>query len=387
MVRILLLSSALLLGAWSHGTPLVSTPIVSVTIGSAAEPVSNQIQADTLHNCVSSDNVTYVTSDDTHTWGNGGGANMMIGKFTSESPLTGTNVNTLSNFGGFASVASDGLSAKLAGIFCLGGNIYMTYGRQFNTGSPSWPGSNPAGVFTQTAGSIIKSTDHGATWSNFQAPGTTNANGAVPSPLSSTMFASSTAFASAGFVEYGADGSPFPPLDNAQSYVYIIGTDTNWDNGSNLYLARIAQTDLPNLTNVQYYQGGDGTVSSNWSTTYPSTPILTASGQISFPSMQFLPQINRYILLEWYYPSPSTTSSTTWNIYEAQHPWGPFTQIGTQNWTTQGFYNPSVVQRSVQGSSNNGTPLTIIFSGNYGTCCGSGGYYHMFAATLQYNTH
>lgn len=370
----------------------VTTPINSLTISAASEPVPDQISADTFHNCISNDNVTYVTSDDTLGWGNATSSNMMFGKFTTETPLTGTNVNTMAAFGTQATDnGDDNRSPKLAGIYCLGGNLYGSVGRQTapgGTGSPSF------GIYNQTSGSVVKSTDHGVSWSDFKAPTTYSTSGSVPSPASSLMFPTTTALASAAFVEYGPDdGTLGYRVDNADAFVYTIATDTNWDNGNNLYEARVPRAWMPSLSGskYQYYTGGDCSLDSSWSSSYSAAvPILSATGQISFPSMQYIPSTGRYLLFEWHYPDATITNTSVWVVYEAPHQCGPFTQIpingtATKTWNPQGFYNPSTLMRSALTATRGGSPITLMFSGDYTVFNTPSGYYHFNTATAVIN--
>lgn len=383
------LASVGVANALIHGS--TSVPIVTITLGSPSEPVSNQIQADTFYNCTSNNGTTYVTSDDTHAWGNAGASNMLIGGFTSLSPLTGTNVNQWTGYGSFSTAdGTDGpggtaRSNKVYGLFCLGGNIYALAARQCRDST-----CTATALYPQGAASPIKSTDHGATWANFQAPSSPTSTGTEPTPLGSLFFSADSVMAAPSFVMYGADGDPVPPVDNAGTYVYIVSNDGFWDNGNELYLARVLRSALPNLSpsDYQFYTGGDGTLSGNWSSSFSNAAIiLQATGQMSAPSMQYIPSVGRYLLLEWYYPAPLTTSQTVWTFWESPHPWGPFHQVFAQSWSPQGFYNPTILVPSVNNSRPNGTPVTIMFSGDYSTCCHSGGYYHLFTTTLQYNTH
>lgn len=368
----------------------VSTPITSLTIGSASEPVPNQISGDTFYNCISNDNVTYTTADDNLGWaGAGTNSALAIGKFTSESPWTGANVNPMPAYGGSGgSFGTDNRSPKLSGLYCLNGNLYGAVGRQQNstgTGSPTF------GVYPQSAGNIIKSTDHGATWANFQAPTVFNANGSIASPPTALMFPSATDFPSLTFAMFGPDdGTLGYRIDNADGYVYVLTASQNWDNGDNVFLARVPRALFANLnvSDYQYYVSGDGTLNAAWSSSIGSAAaIFNNPGKVGYTSISYIPSLNRYLMWEWYYPTATTTSSTVWETYEGPHPWGPWTKIDTTNWITQGFYNAVPLQRTLAGVTANGTPLTVAFSGDYKTCCSAGGFYHFFTANVVVNTH
>ena len=238
---------------------LASTPIISLTIGGTpTEPVPDQTEADTFYNCVSNDNVTYIASDDTaFGWGGDPSSNFNFGKFTSESPLTGAHVNAMTNFGGaFTHNGTDNSSAKQAGMFCLDGKIYLGLNRINNAAIFSSP---LFGIYPEDAGNIMMSADHGETWANWQDHTTVVANGAVATPPAANMFPTTLILPSPTFVMYGPDtGTINPRVDNQDAYVYIASPSPNWDNGDNMYLARVPRSLMPNLNpaDYQYYIGG-----------------------------------------------------------------------------------------------------------------------------------
>src|SRR5262249_18374223 len=145
----------------------------------------------TFFNCRSNDGVTYLTTDDTQGWQQNGfpanhGSPLSLVKFTSENPLAGITVNTFSAYGkDSVGTGDDSRSEKNSGLFCMGGNIFMTVGRQLNQATGGM-GTNTA--YTQTAGQMIWSPDKGATWNNFQNPLSFNAAGSPTSPPSASMF-------------------------------------------------------------------------------------------------------------------------------------------------------------------------------------------------------
>ena len=375
-----------------------STPVTSVTIDTihVVQPVPNQIQGDTFYNCISNDNTTYVNADDNHNFGNSSssGSNMLFGKFISESPLTGANINTMPGFGTMTQLLSDNAAAKEGGLFCLNGNIYMTYGREAwitRTGFPT--------LFTFTGGAVIKSTDHGVTWANHQSPNSPTTAGAVPTPVgTATMFQSMTDMAAATFVMYGADdGTLGYRVDNADAYVYFVTGNATYNNGNALYMARVPRAKLPALNGADYtyFTGGDGALDANWSATQSAAAALSfsptpAAGTLSgSTTIQYIPSVGRYLLFDWW-DNGISAGSTQWLVYESQHPWGPWALVNTTDWIGNGaFYNPAVLMRSALAAAPNDAshPLTLLFSGDYTTCCGVGGYYHLWTTTAVVNTH
>lgn len=356
-----------------------STPITGVSLGTISRynTVSSpeSMDGDTYYNCHSNDGTTYLTIDDTFGFDQVGSSNMMLATFATEFPFRGTNKNFLSAFGSRASTNGvDTRSPKNAGLFCMAGDILMFSGRQYNAG-----GSGPA-AFPQSAGTVMWSPDHGVTWNNYQNPTTFTATGALLSPTTTSMFAQSpSTWGSATFVMYCGDDGTFGLLstcnrqDNANAFVYAIANDGFWNNGNSLYLARVPRSAVLNLSasDWQCWTGGDGSLDTNWTTNFAScAAMFTNTGKLGEPSVQFLPALNRYLLLTYYYPNganqPATNADTvTWLAYESPHPWGTWTQIGTINFTgastPPGAYNPVVLNDTAW----TGTTPTVMFTGNF----------------------
>jgi len=55
----------------------------------------------------------------------------------------------------------------------------------------------------------------------------------------------------------------------------------------------------------------------------------------------------RYMLIGWHYPAgggkiKGAHTITVWDFYEAPKPWGPWTRVGSQTWSPQGYYCPCI---------------------------------------------
>lgn len=376
----------------TNSTPS-STPILTVTLGTATVASNGQNAGDTYYNATGSNGITYLATDDTpHGWNSGSNpsSNMMMGDLISTTPFTGANVNRLSNYGSWATCnGDDSRSPKISGMFAYNNVLYAAMGRQYNPNCPGYPSGTTTGIYPQTAGAIIKSADNGVSWSNFQTPTTYDVNGSVTTPASATMFASSTRCASASFVMYGADNGTVLPayrVDNADAYAYIT-CGTNWDNGDALYMARIPLSSLAALdsSKIQYFTGGDGSLDANWSSSDASiSAILSNTGKLGYTDVQYMPSIGRYVMMEWYYPTLNSFSTTNWIIYEAQHPWGPWTLVnGPTAMSPSGFYNPVVYNPSAITATANGNPMTLLVAGDFT----NGTYYQLYTMSMTLNTH
>ena len=362
--------------------PLPSTPITGLSFGTISSynaiNAANQMNGDTFYNCKSSDGSTYLTTDDTDGWQQSGlptsvSSALSLVKFTSENPLAGITINQFQNYGkGGTATSTDRRSEKDAGLFCMGGKLYMLIGRQLN-GATGGMGTNTA--FLQDAGQMIVSNDHGATWNNFQNPSTFNSQGSPTDPIDATMFPGLPGnFGSATFVMYCPDNGSLGYMDtcnlsdNATAYVYLMANDGYWNNGNVLYLARVPRAKMSRLqpSDYQFFVGGDGIYDASWTTDQTKAlPVLSSPGKLSEPNVQYIPTLNRYLMFTYSYPEglalPTPASQhTIWQAYEAPHPWGPWTLINTTDWPTQGYYNP-VILNDTAGNLN----PTIMFTNNF----------------------
>ena len=158
------------------------------------------------------------------------------------------------------------------------------------------------------------------------------------------------------FVKYGKDGAG--SADGAGQYVYAMSNNGYFSNGDYAILGRVARTAISKLreSDWQFYTGGvggDGSVDANWasSVTDPSvTRILDAPGNVGMMDVAFIAPLERYVMLEWgWLPRSggrfSRDSTTSLDAYEAPHPWGPWTKIGSsiQSKDPEAFYDPHII--------------------------------------------
>ena len=214
---------------------------------------------------------------------------------TSTSAVVGTLVNSMTTWGTETQTGSDSASYKPVGLLSVSGTLYAFTTRQNPTRNAGDSFKN-----TQANAQIIKSTDHGVTWT--PAPPSTAA------PYASPQFPSGSYgnFGSPFFVQYGQDYAG-NTVDNAGTYVYAISNDGFWNNGSSRsIIGRVPISAIGNLSasDWTFFTGGDGSNSANWSATASSaTSILTNSGELSQASVQYIPSLGRYLMIAWYYPS------------------------------------------------------------------------------------
>jgi hypothetical protein len=248
---------------------------------------------------------------------------------------------------------------KTTGLYCINDVLYLFV-------SPN--GTNPKDN-RQTAGhvSLIKSTDHGATWSHH-------------ADAIACMFPGN--FGAPFFVQYGKNGEG--TVDGADKYVYAISNNGYMSNGDFMTLGRILKSKIGNLSiaDWQFYigaAGGDGSNAANWTSDtaiLKVTKILQNPGNLSQSSVNYISQLKRYVLLSWGWlyddgtlddDKPARVAEPKWHphynrdwttfltVYEAPRPWGPWTEVGNPVYSTdpQAFYNPNIINKFTTADSSN----------------------------------
>ena len=364
---------------WATGIP-----------GGDTEGTSGKItNGDTWYNTWADDGNIYATSDDSNGFNGTCSNNFTVNELTGNNPsqLASPFTNCMTSYGGEGAQQdyNDGYTWKTDGIISVSGTLYVAVARQQDA-TGGWPN----GLQPSADASIIKSTDHGRTWSN--SFGTTDdPNGAVPPPSPSghgaeAMFPGST-FATPEFIQYGQDDNLASTADGGDKYVYAISNNGYAYDGSYMILGRVLQSQIGDLNAAdwQYYTGApgeDGMNSANWSSDVTkATHILTAPHRLSQSGVQYDQALHEYIMTSFYYPfvqsfmnfgtaKGGAASQSNWDFYEAPHPWGPWTRFFDER-TTQcyfscdpsnasdlGLYDPDLVSKFIHmdGLSN------VIFS-------------------------
>lgn len=182
--------------------------------------------------------------------------------------------------------------------------------------------------------SIIRSTDYGRTWARDEA--TNHIDPMFPGQRFGAPF----------FVDYGL--TP-PAVDRAVEFVYATSNNGFWDNGDDLILGRVRRDSIAHLDarNWEFYRGGDGNDDASWARDFDQAePILVAKARLGETGPTYLPHRGTYVLFAWSYTQGgghSSSASTRWELYEAQHPWGPWRQVGEPHvWSPEGYYVPIV---------------------------------------------
>lgn len=293
------------------------------------------------------DDAVYVYADDT--WNGKNSSNLAVYRLVGDDPLNLTvqPINSMDEYGHAGELGQDKCSWKASGIICVDGVLYIAVSR--------WD-SKPSPVDMRQAAqnsSIIKSTDHGVTWSRSAKENYDN-----------PMFPGRK-FANPFFIEYGMDGKS--NVDNANKYVYAVSTDGFWNNGSYLILGRVLRTKIGNLngSDWEYYNGSgnDGLNDLSWTNDInKSKPVVIDPFQLGIPTITYNKILKRYILAQWSFPLGGWCGpESRWTFRESPTPWGPWNICYTDTFKREGWYIPCILSKFI---SNDGLDMKIIGSGD-----------------------
>lgn len=344
----LLLATSLTLGLLSPAALAQDRTIYGASLG--PDKVYLQGFGDTWYATWADDGDLYVTSDDTSGFDGkcrsqlrGSGVNVSVNRLHGNDPteLSGESVNCLDAYDVWPDPKNN-VSWKTTGILSLDGTLYLVVEQD------TYEDSANLGKETARDATIIKSTDHGKTWS-----GSESESAAQP------MF-HGTRFGAPSFIQYGRDGTG--GVDGGETYVYAISNDGSWDNGDSIVLGRVRRSDLSRLRGEdwEFYSNG------HWSRRMEdATPVLQEPGHLGNSSSTYIPALHKYILASWYYPNCTGYAApgcdvhrSRWVWYQASKPWGPWTKFWEPEWYPDGYYNPILVNKFLAPDGESGWIFT-----------------------------
>lgn len=262
-------------------------------------------------------------------------------------------VNPMPEFGKITEVKpEDGACWKASGLTCVDGVLYLAASRNRymdRTGAFS--------IQQVWDSSIIKSADHGKTWS-------------VAPKLGQAMFPGHT-FANPSFVQYGKDGKG--TKDGSDKFVYAVSNDGTWNNGNSMSLGRVPRDRIANLNphDWEFVHGFEKGYVPVWKPRHDfALYTFRAPGRTGVGGVHYLAGLDRYITAQWYYPSlnedppAAVWSHSRFDLYEGPAPWGPWTLFHTQDFEPQGFYNPTIPSKFI---SQDGRRFWIFAAGDFST--------------------
>jgi hypothetical protein len=263
-------------------------------------------------------------------------------------------VNPMPQFGKCTQVwPEDNCCWKGSSLTCIDGVLYLAAARnRYGNGDPK-----QFQIQQVWDSVIIKSSDHGKTWSDLP-------------PLGQSMFPGHT-FGNPAFVQYGKNGAAGP--HESDKYVYAVSNDGTWNNGNTMALGRVPRDKIGNLDAKDWEFVNDFTKDYQpvWKPRHDTAMyIFRVPGRTGVCGMAYLPGLNIYVLPQWHYPSLNKwPEEVVWNtsrfeLYSAPAPWGPWSLFHVQEMKPQGFYNPAVMQKF---TSADGKSFQLICAGDFST--------------------
>lgn len=299
----------------------------------------------------------YSVSDDTTGFNKACHSNLAVHRITGGPPpnIEGVTVNPMAEFGKVAELKEDGASWKASGLTCVDGVLYLSVSRHYydGVGDESEDPVHRFWIQETWDASIIKSEDHGKTW--------------TPAPkLGHAMFPGHV-FSNPFFVQYGKDGQG--SKDYADKYVYALSNDGTWNNGNWMTLGRVSKGLISRLDSGdwEFIHGFDERGKPIWRPRHDNALyIFRSPGHTSMTGIHYIEGLDLYLMPQWYYPHLEHPKRrwkvTRWEFYSAPAPWGPWTLFHTQDFEPQSFYNPSIPSKFI---SEDGRKFWIFVAGDF----------------------
>lgn len=251
-------------------------------------------------------------------------------------------------------VWNSGCTRKPTGMVCVGNTIYLAV-QDLSTEFDHAP-----------AATVARSDDGGHSWSwDTEAP----------------MF-SDHVFTTIFFADYGRGGEL-----NSSNFLYAYGLDGNWrcsptgkaPDPIDLFLARVPQDAVQDRASWQFFAGPGPDEQPRWSSAVADRASVLHDERRDYPlahhaasglnasvlgqgGVTYLPAPRRYVLVSW--------SEWVHHYYEAPEPWGPWSRIADEDFTSfddrtqrYGGYGTSLPSKFV---SDDG--MTLMLQSN--RCCG-----------------
>lgn len=309
---------------------------------------------DTWSSTWADDDQVYVVGDDTTGVGKSVNSNLAIFRVRGTPPEHGIEtVNPMAEYGPSNTV--DGADTwKGAGLVSVDGVLYLGVGQH------SAAMDYPDNIQQAYDGSLVKSVDHGVSWS--QRPAVSKAM--WPGPRFATPF----------FVQFGRDYQ-----DAMDDYVYAVSNANAWNNANYLILGRVPRARIGNLDwrDWEFFAGLDAHEQPTWAATrllahgYKAKAIFKHRGFTSMGGIQWVPAVKRFLMFQWAYMDLDAGRSgpeawylhTVLHVYEAPMPWGPWRLVHSEPRWGDGNYGPSIPAKWFE---DGGRRMWMIAAGYWG---------------------
>jgi hypothetical protein len=319
--------------------------IVGATIGRAVRLRGSH--GDLWSAAWADDDELYVASDDTFGFDRAADSNLAVNRVIGAIPpdLAGITVNPMWAYGRQTEYRADDGMWKATGIASVDGSLYLGVSRHAH------PLGNPFFIQETWDASIIRSDDHGRTWSRMPT-------------LTRPMFRGH-GFSTPFFVQYGRDGAA--DVDEADRYLYAISSDGAWNNGNAMTLGRVGRDRLSALDarDWEFFHGlDDGRPI--WRPRHDTARyVFRSPGRTSMTGLHHVTGIGSYILPQWHFPNLDDDArrwhTSRLELYQAPHPWGPFRMFHRQDFR-QSWYNPAIPAKFI---SQDGRSMWLFLGGDF----------------------
>ena len=267
----------------------------------------------------------YAAADDTRGVNRSCNSNLAIFRLDGTPPdHRVVTVNCMPEYGRLGQ--KDGLDTwKANGLVSVDGVLYLAVSQ--HSGAGDYP-DNVQRVFDA---SIVKSADHGKTWS---------ARPQVGRPMFGT-----SRFVTPFFVQFGKDYQ-----GATDEYVYAVSNSGTWNNGNYMILGRVARDRIGRLAAAdwEFFAAAEGAEKPAWTgRVRDARAVFRDRGFTSMTGMHYLPAFRRFLLMQWAYTNldaPDAWQHTALSLYEAPQPWGPWSLVHRDaDWGNgAGYYNPGL---------------------------------------------
>lgn len=265
------------------------------------QKVGPGVTGDTFPMTWADDDQIYASAGDPG-WGNPPkNSGLDVEKFSGTPPRYKiTRVNAMPGY-----VGEGGGGPKPSGMISVNGVLYLAFQNLLGKKPPEH-GTSQNG----TDAMIVASHDHGKTWT----PAITE--------MKQPMFPGAV-FGGPAFVNTGKDNANAP-----DKFVYAVSTD-QWDNGNTLRVGRVPADRIQDRSAWEWISQLNDVNRPTWSRDLSQAiSVLTDDRSISLPDMVYIAPIKRYMLLTWRLKKDfSSDDGSELMIYDAPHPWGPFTLV------------------------------------------------------------
>jgi hypothetical protein len=322
------------------------------------------------------DDNLYSVADDTTGFDNACDSNLAVQRISGGPPpkVVGVTVNPMKEFGTRGEPKEDGACWKASGLICVNGVLYLAVSR--HGGDLSGDSAHHFWIQETWDASIVKSTDHGVTWS--------------PAPkLDHAMFPGRV-FSNPFFVQHGKDGHGMKA--GTENFVYAVSNDGTWNNGNWMTLGRVSAGLIERLDpeDWEFVHGFDDKGQPIWRPRHDNALyIFRSPGRASMTGIHYIAPLDLYIMPQWHYPRLDDPKRrwqvTRWEFYSAPALWGPWTLFHTQDFEPQGFYNPSIPSKFI---SEDGRKFWIFVAGDFTAYQESTNFYglNVLPVTLEIET-